>query len=107
GGGLGSGVVVDLNGSILTANHVVAGSETVTIRFFDGSLAQGTVTQTLPERDLAVVKVDQMPDGVEPATLGGGVAHGDMVMAIGSPFGLEGSVSSGIVSALGRRFVIE
>ena len=103
----GSGVVVDLNGAILTAYHVVAGTETVTVQFFDGTTAPGTVAQTLPERDLAVVRVRGLPSSVQPATLSGGVRPGDKVLAIGSPFGLQGSVSEGIVSGLGRSFFVE
>ena len=107
GRGVGSGVVIDLNGSILTAYHVVIDSPTVRVRFFDGSLARGTVTQTLPDRDLAVVTVIDLPAGVEAATLAGGVQQGDLVLAIGSPFSFAGSVSSGIVSAVGRSFIID
>ncbi len=107
GRGVGAGVVIDLNGSILTAYHVVIDSPTVTVRFFDGSSARGTVTQTLPDRDLAVVTVINLPSGVEAATLAGGVQQGDLVLAIGSPFSFEGSVSSGIVSAIGRSFIID
>ena len=105
--GVGSGVIVDLNGSILTAYHVVAGVDQVTVRFFDGTTATGTVAQRQPERDLAVVEVRRVPTGVEAATLSGGVRQGDSVLAIGSPFGLEGSVSSGVVSGIGRRFTVE
>lgn len=104
--GRGSGVVVDENGSILTSLHVVQGAETVDVRFFDGSTARATVKQRQPERDLALIQVDSLPEGVLPATLGGGVNPGDRVLAIGSPFGLEASVSEGIVSALGRRFTV-
>ncbi len=60
---IGSGVVVDLNGSILTAYHVVAGSDTVNVRFYDGTTATGTVVQKQPERDLAVVQVRQPAAG--------------------------------------------
>jgi S1-C subfamily serine protease len=105
--GLGSGVVFDLNGSILTAYHVVASSDTVTVRFFDGTTASGIVVQKQPERDLAVVQVRRLPDSVQPAILGGGVGHGSKVMAIGAPFGLDGSASLGIVSGLNRRFTVE
>ena len=104
----GSGVVVDENGSILTAYHVVAGSENnLTVRFYDGSTSPGTVAQKQPDRDLAVVRVRRLPNGVEPATLSGGIRQGDKVLALGSPFGLEGSLSAGVVSALGRRFQVE
>jgi S1-C subfamily serine protease len=102
----GAGVVVDLNGSILTAFHVVAGLDTVTVRFHDGSTATGTVSQRQPERDLAVVRVTRLPSGVEPAVLSGGIRQGDTVMAIGAPFGLEASASTGIVSAVGRTFIV-
>ena len=108
GNGLGSGVVIDENGGILTSNHVVATVESVTVRFFDGSTATGAVTQRQPDRDLAMITVDRLPDGVLPAVLSGdAVRPGDLVMAIGSPFAFEGSVSSGIVSATGRRFIVE
>jgi S1-C subfamily serine protease len=107
GRGLGSGVVFDLNGSILTAYHVVAGTERVTVRFYDGTMTTGTVVQEQPDRDLAVVQVARLPNSVQPAVLGGGVEHGSRVMAIGAPFGLEGSTSLGVVSGLNRRFTVE
>jgi S1-C subfamily serine protease len=103
---VGDGVVVDLNGSILTAYHVVAGSAQVNVQFADGSTAIGTVTQTEPERDLAIVSA-RLPETVPPATLAGGVRPGDRVLAIGAPLGLDGSVSAGIVSATGRSFVVQ
>ncbi len=106
GSSVGSGVVVDLNGSILTAYHVVNGFDTVTVQFYDGSTATGTVTQKQPERDLAIISVNALPKGVDAATLAGGVHAGDEVMAIGAPFGLAFSASSGIVSALGRSFYV-
>lgn len=108
GRGIGSGVVVDEAGTILTAYHVIAGIDNVTVRFFDGTTAQGTVTTKQPEKDLAVVQVrGKLPQGVTPAVLSGGVQQGDKVMAFGSPFGLDGSVSLGIVSALNRSFTVE
>ena len=107
GKGIGAGVVFDQNGSILTAYHVVSASDNVTIRFYDGSTSPGTVVQKEPDRDLAVVHVQKLPDGIQPAVLGGGVDYGDEVLAIGAPFGLDGSVTSGIVSGLGRSFTVE
>jgi S1-C subfamily serine protease len=104
---VGSGVVIDASGLILTAYHVVSTSDTVNVRFFDGTRAVGHVTQKQPDRDLAVVQVPSLPQGVNPATLGGGVAQGDAVLAIGAPFGFDGSVTSGVVSALNRAFVVE
>lgn len=105
--GLGAGVVFDLNGSILTAYHVVEGVNQVSVRFYDGTTAVGSVVQQQPERDLAVIQVNRLPDGVQPAILGGGVDYGSDVMAIGAPFGLDGSASVGVVSGLGRRFTVQ
>jgi S1-C subfamily serine protease len=104
--GRGTGVVVDENGTILTSLHVIAGAQTVDVRFFDGSTASARVVGRQPERDLATIKVDSLPQGIEPAILGGGVNPGDQVLAIGSPFGYEASVSQGVVSGLGRRFTV-
>lgn len=105
--GVGSGVVVDEFGNIVTSYHVIAGLEQVTVSFFDGSTMVGTVDVEQPERDLAVVNVQGLPDGVTPAVLSGGARPGDRVMAIGAPFGLDGSVSAGVISATGRTFVVE
>jgi S1-C subfamily serine protease len=103
----GAGVVFDENGSILTAFHVIDGLSNIRVRFFDGSTASATVVQEARERDLAVIQVDRLPDGVLPAILGGEVHQGSEVMAIGAPLGFDGSASQGIVSAIGRRFVVE
>jgi len=105
--GRGSGVVVDENGRILTSLHVVQGAQTVKVRFFDGTESSAQVTGTQPERDLAVIVVPRLPDGIQPAILGGGVNVGDAVTAIGNPFGLDGSMTMGVVSGLGRRFVVQ
>ncbi|MFN8559743.1 MAG: trypsin-like peptidase domain-containing protein [Dehalococcoidia bacterium] len=105
--GRGAGVVVDENGSILTSLHVVTGAQQVDVRFYDGSTASAKVVQTQPERDLAIIQVQKLPEGIQPATLGGGVSPGDAVLAVGAPFGLDASVSQGIVSATGRRFKVE
>jgi S1-C subfamily serine protease len=106
-GGIGSGVIVDEFGNILTSYHVISGLEVVTVRFFDGSTQVGSVDVTQEDRDLAIVHVNSLPSNAPPAVLSGGVQPGDRVMAIGAPFGLEGSVSSGVVSATGRSFVVE
>jgi S1-C subfamily serine protease len=104
---VGSGFVVDESGLILTSNHVVASTEVVTVQFFDGSTGLGRVTDREPERDLALIEVEGLPEGVVAAVLGGVARPGDEVFAIGSPFALEGSISRGIVSALGRSFFVE
>lgn len=105
--GRGSGIIVDEAGRILTSLHVVQGAQNVQVRFYDGTTATARIAQQQPERDLAILEVPRIPDGVEAAILGGGVNVGDQVMAIGSPFGLEGSASLGIVSGLGRRFTVQ
>ncbi len=105
--GVGSGVIVDENGNILTAYHVVEGHTEVTVRFVDGSETTATVDREEPERDLAVLHVDHIPDAAYAATLAGTVQPGDSVMAIGAPFGIEGTLTQGIVSGLNRSFVVE
>jgi S1-C subfamily serine protease len=105
--GVGAGVVFDTNGSILTAYHVVAGSPNVNVRFYDGTSTTGTVAREMPERDLAIVLVPRLPSDLQPATLGGGAEFGAEVLAIGAPFGLDGSVSQGVISGLGRRFTVQ
>ncbi len=106
GDSLGSGVVVDDQGDIMTALHVVEGAGAITVTFVDGTTAQAIVVQTHPELDLAVLQPATIPAGVQPATLGnpGGLRVGSEVFAVGSPFGLADSMSAGVVSALGRSF---
>lgn len=103
---LGSGVVVDDQGQIMTALHVVDGASSIKVTFIDGTTAQAVVAQTHPELDLAVLQPTTIPSGVQPATLGnpGGLRVGSEVFAVGSPFGLADSMSAGVVSALGRSF---
>jgi putative serine protease PepD len=103
--GEGSGVVLDTDGHVLTNNHVVATAEgdTVTVTFDDGSSHHGTIVGTDPRSDLAVVQVHGA-SGLVPATLGNSATTrvGDSVLAIGSPLGLQDSVTEGIVSAKDR-----
>jgi S1-C subfamily serine protease len=103
---LGSGVVVDDQGDIMTALHVVDGATSITVTFIDGTTAQAVVSQTHPELDLAVLQAASVPSGVVPATLGnpGAIQVGSEVYAVGSPFGLADSMSAGVVSALSRSF---
>ncbi|MDP9238509.1 MAG: trypsin-like peptidase domain-containing protein [Chloroflexota bacterium] len=102
--GQGSGVVLDTDGHILTNYHVVRGAQTVTITFADKSTASADVVGTDPTDDLAVVKTDANQSELHPATLGdsGGLKVGNFVAAVGNPFGLEGSFTTGVVSGLGR-----
>jgi putative serine protease PepD len=100
----GSGVILTADGDVLTNNHVVAGSTgALTVTLSDGSEHPATVVGTSPSYDLAVIKL-QGVSGLTPATLGqsSDVKVGQQVVAIGSPQGLTGTVTSGIVSALDR-----
>jgi putative serine protease PepD len=102
---VGSGFVYDSAGHIVTNQHVVDGATSVTVRFANGTKLKATVVGTDSSTDLAVLKVSSLPSGVTPLSLGSSstLEVGDGVVAIGSPFGLEGTVTSGIVSALGRE----
>jgi putative serine protease PepD len=104
--GSGSGIILDANGDIVTNNHVVAiagSSGKIRVDFNDGSTAPATIVGTDPVTDTAVIKVSDV-GGLTPATIGssGSLKVGQNVVAIGSPFGLDSTVTSGIVSALNR-----
>jgi putative serine protease PepD len=100
----GSGFVVDSKGDIVTNEHVVDGAKSVSIRFWNGDTYKATVVGSDKSTDLAVVKVDAPSSILHPLTVGDSsvLQVGDGVVAIGSPFGLEETVTSGIVSALHR-----
>jgi serine protease Do len=100
--GEGSGVIVDGEGYILTNYHVVLGADKLTVRLFDGKELKGTVQGTDPKTDLAVVHVEAK--GMPVATLGDSdkLQVGEWAIAIGSPFGLEETVTVGVISAKGR-----
>ncbi|WP_274914054.1 S1C family serine protease [Streptomyces sp. WZ-12] len=103
----GSGVVITSNGEIVTNNHVVAGAHSVSVTFSDGSKKTATVVGTDPDKDLALIKVVG-GKGLTHAVLGDSskLVVGDPVVAIGSPEGLTGSVTSGIISALNREVTV-
>jgi len=106
GQGSGSGIILRSDGQILTNNHVVEGAGDgagLTVSFDDGSHAKATVVGTDPLTDTAVIQAEGV-DGLTPATIGtsGNIDVGQDVVAIGSPFGLDATVTSGIVSALDR-----
>jgi putative serine protease PepD len=106
GTGSGSGIVLSSDGEILTNEHVVAGAgdgAEISVSFNDGSRAAASVVGTDPLTDTAVIKAEDV-EGLTPATIGqsGALDVGQDVVAIGSPFGLESTVTSGIVSALDR-----
>jgi putative serine protease PepD len=100
----GSGFVYDLDGHVITNDHVVSGASSISVTFADGSKYNASVVGTDPSTDLAVVKVDVPSSKLHPLSLGdsSNLQVGDGVVAIGSPFGLEETVTSGIVSALDR-----
>jgi S1-C subfamily serine protease len=104
--GIGSGVVIIDNGTILTNLHVVNGAKKIKVTFFDGSESEAVVLNTQPENDLAVLRARTIPDDLEAATMRStaDLAPGDQVIAVGYPFGIGPSVSSGIVSGLKRQF---
>jgi serine protease Do len=108
--GLGSGVLIDAAGHILTNNHVIDQADELTVRLFDGREYAATVVGADPHTDLAVIRIDidELPEGVYPARLGNSddVRVGQFVLAIGSPFGLEQTVTAGVVSSMGRALNI-
>ncbi|HEY7802143.1 MAG TPA: trypsin-like peptidase domain-containing protein, partial [Dehalococcoidia bacterium] len=107
--GLGSGIVLDTDGHILTNNHVVTGSSTVTVTFADGTTGQADVVGTDPGNDIAIVKVSVDKSELHPAKLGNSdnVKVGNVVAAIGNPFGLDGSFTTGVISGLDRTLASE
>lgn len=105
GGGLGSGVVVSKDGYVLTNNHVVEGADAVAIALSEGQPTPARVVGTDPETDLAVLKIEGRD--LQPIVLGDSdaVQIGDVVLAIGNPFGVGQTVTQGIVSGTGRNRV--
>jgi S1-C subfamily serine protease len=103
---MGSGVVVDASGDILTCLHVVANATSIEVTFADGTKSPATIQATQPANDIAVLRATQPPATIVPAVLGNprSMQVGSEAYVLGSPFGLTGSISSGIVSALNRSF---
>ncbi|MEU0966319.1 trypsin-like peptidase domain-containing protein [Streptomyces sp. NPDC005917] len=103
----GSGVVITGDGEIVTNNHVVSGAQSIKVRTSNGKSYTAKVVGTDSSKDLALLKL-QNASGLRPATLGNsaGVQVGDTVVAIGSPEGLTGTVTSGIISALSRDVTV-
>jgi len=104
--GVGSGVVIIDNGTILTNLHVVSGAKRVRVTFADGTESDAIVISTQPENDLAVLRAKTIPDDLEAATMRStaDLAPGDEVLAVGFPFGIGPSASAGVVSGLKREF---
>ncbi len=107
-GGLGSGFVWDRDGHIVTNNHVVEGAAKIQVTFSDDTAVPAEVVGTDPNSDLAVIKVDLPAERLEPVEVADStdVRVGQLAVAIGNPFGLEGTMTVGFVSALGRSLPV-
>lgn len=105
-GALGTGVVIDESGIILTNLHIVKNAVEIRVVFADGTRSTAQVIATQPENDLAVLRADETPDDLVAATLTSSATLrvGDEVMAVGNPFGVTNSLTSGVVSGLDRTF---
>ena len=103
----GAGVVVNAQGQILTARHVVNGAQTINITFADGTKTTALVVSDQPDHDIAVLAPAQPPGVIVPAVLGGGVRVGDDVFAVGHPLGLVDSLTAGVVSGLDRTVPVQ
>jgi putative serine protease PepD len=101
----GSGFVYDGAGRVITNEHVVEGANSISVRFWNGATYKATVVGTDPSTDVAVIKVNAPASMLHPIALGNSssVQVGQTVVAIGSPYGLEGTLTEGIVSALHRE----
>jgi S1-C subfamily serine protease len=100
--GLGTGVIINNQGAILTALHVVDKASSIRVSFADGTESDATVDSTDPDNDIAVLSTERLPDVLVPAVLGGGLRVGDETYAVGHPLGLVGSISAGVISGLDR-----
>jgi len=104
--GLGSGVIINDQGDILTSLHIVANAKDISITFADGTVSDGFVLASQPEIDIAVLRAFLGPELLVPATLGnpGSMRVGDEAYVVGNPFGLYNSMSSGVISGFNRAF---
>jgi len=98
----GTGVIVNADGTILTALHVVEGAKAVKLTFADGTESAAQVAGSNAKQDIATLTPAKLPETLVPAVLGGGLAVGDDVVAVGNPLGLTATTTSGVVSALDR-----
>ncbi|HEY3474845.1 MAG TPA: trypsin-like peptidase domain-containing protein, partial [Anaerolineales bacterium] len=104
--GLGTGVIIDRFGNILTSLHVVEGSPTIRLTFADGTRSLGVIADSQPEKDIAVLQAATPPPMFLPATIGnaGALQVGDEAYVVGNPFGLYSSMSAGVISGFNRQF---
>jgi S1-C subfamily serine protease len=100
----GAGVVVDEMADILTSLHIIDGATEISVQFSDGTTSPVEVVARLPDRDIAVLRATMPPAVFQPATMGnpGALSIGDPAFVIGHPFGLTGSLSTGVISGLDR-----
>lgn len=107
--GQGSGFIVDNAGHIVTNNHVVQDAKKVEVTFFDGTTIEARVIGSDPDSDLAVIEIDVPSENIRPIVWGDSdeIKVGQRAIAIGNPFGLNGTLTTGIVSALGRSLPTE
>jgi S1-C subfamily serine protease len=107
GSGVGSGVIVNDDGAILTAHHVVEGARTITVVFADGTEVPAQLAEAFPN-DLAILRASGAPEIIVPAVLGGaGPRVGDDAFAVGNPLGLAASLSAGVISGLNRTSTVQ
>jgi S1-C subfamily serine protease len=99
---LGTGVIVNRQGSILTAFHVVNGATRIRVSFADGTRSTAKVAETDPDNDIAVLAAERSPEIIVPAVFGNGPNVGDEAFAVGHPFGYVDSLTSGVISGLDR-----
>ncbi|MEO8354620.1 MAG: trypsin-like peptidase domain-containing protein [Chloroflexota bacterium] len=104
--GLGSGVIINDRGEILTSLHVVEGAGSILLTFADGTQAEGKVISSQPEIDIAMLSASLLPELFVPATIGnpGAMRVGDDAFVVGNPFGLYSSMSAGVISGFDRVF---
>ncbi len=105
--GSGAGVIVNADGTILTALHVVAGAQTIKVTYADGTSSDATIAKSQRDNDIATLTPADLPQTLVPAVLGGGLPVGAPVFAVGHPLGLVDSLSAGVVSALDRTVAVE
>lgn len=102
----GAGIVVDAQGDIITALHVVQGASSIKLTFSNGTTTEASIKSADPKHDIAVLAAQTLPTGVTPEVLGGSPQVGDEAFALGNPLGLVASLSAGIISGLNRSFPI-
>jgi serine protease Do len=101
---LGSGFVWDTTGDIVTNNHVITGADTITVTFYDGTTVPASLVGTDPDSDLAVIKLKEIPFPLQPLSMADStqLKVGQLAIAIGNPFGYQGTMTVGFISGLGR-----